>query len=129
MEPGVPFALLGAVQLLLIGAFLGLAAAGVLRRSVPGALVAAGSLLLMGIEVRTTPRLGVTASDNLALARAAGSLVLGAGLYTGGVGPRRTPTAVYGVVLPLAATAGPASFAAGATPTVPWNGWSGNRVE
>ncbi|MCU1595656.1 MAG: two-component system, OmpR family, phosphate regulon sensor histidine kinase PhoR, partial [Frankiales bacterium] len=115
MEPGVPFALLGAVQLLLIGALLGLAAAGLLRRSLPGALVAVASLLLAGIEVRTALRLGDPSSDGLALGRAAGSLVLAAGLWTGGLGTRRTPTAVYGVVLPLAATAGPASFAAGAS--------------
>ncbi len=112
MEPGVPFALLGAVQLLAIGALLGLVAAAALRRSLPGALVAVGALVLTGIEVRTALRLGVPTSDDLALARAAGALVLGAGLYTGGLGPRRPPPALYGVVVPLAASPGPATFAA-----------------
>jgi PAS domain S-box-containing protein len=114
MEPGVPFALLGAVQLLALGALLGLAAAGVLRRSLPGALMALGALILTALEVRTALRLGVPASDGLALGRAAGALVLGAGLYTGGLGPRRVPPILYGVVVPLAASPGPATFAAGA---------------
>jgi two-component system sensor histidine kinase VicK len=114
MEPGVPFALLGAVQLLLLAAFLGVAVAGALRRSVPGALVALGGLVLTAIEVRTALRLGVPSSDDLALARAAATLVVGAGLYTGGLGPRRLPTSLYGVVVPLAAAGGPSAFAAAA---------------
>ena len=112
MEPGVPFALLGAVQLLLVAACVGLAAAAGLRRSTAGALVALGALVLAAVEVRTALQLGVPASDDLALVRAAASLVLGAGLVTGGLGSRQTPTSAYGVVVPLAATGGPASFAA-----------------
>jgi PAS domain S-box-containing protein len=113
MEPGVPFALLGAVQLLLVGALAGLVAVGVLRRSTAGLLVATGAVVLGAVEVRTALRLGVPSSDDLALARAAGSLILAAGLYSGGLGPRRaTPAATYGVVVPLAAAGGPAAFAA-----------------
>ncbi|MCW2598350.1 MAG: two-component system, OmpR family, phosphate regulon sensor histidine kinase PhoR [Frankiales bacterium] len=115
MEPAVPFALLGAVQLLLIGAFVGLAAAALLRRSSAGVLVALGAAVLAAVEVRTALRLGVPGSDDLALARAAASLVLAAGLYSGGLGPRRLPSALYGVVVPLAAAGGPAAFAAGAS--------------
>ncbi|HUR51529.1 MAG TPA: ATP-binding protein [Mycobacteriales bacterium] len=121
MEPGVPFALLGAVQLLLVVSTLGVAASGWLRRSTPGALLALGALALAAVEIRTALRLGSPASDNLALARAAGSLALAAGLYGGGLG-RRTATATaaatttstptLGVVVPLAATGGPAAFAA-----------------
>ena len=113
MEPGVPFALLGAVQLLLIAACVGLAVAALARRSLPGALVAIGALALSAVEVRTALRLGVPASDDLALARAAASLLIGAGLCLGGLGPRRLPATMYGVVVPLAAAGGPAAFAAG----------------
>lgn len=112
MEPGVPFALLGAVQLLLIGAFLGLLAFGVLRRSAAGAVLALGALVLAGVEARTALRLGVPASDDLALLRAAGELLTAAGFFTGALASRRLPTSVYGVVAPLAATGGPAVFAA-----------------
>ncbi len=108
----MPFALLGAVQLLLIAACAVLAAASLLRRALPGAVVAAGAIALAAVEVRTGLQLGVPASDGLALIRAAASLVVAAGLLTGGLGPRRQPDGVYGVVIPLAATGGPAAFAA-----------------
>jgi two-component system sensor histidine kinase VicK len=114
MEPGVPFALVGAVQLLVIVAGTGLAVAGWLRRNGPGALVALGAMLLVAVEVRTALRLGTPMSDDLALLRAAASLLLAAGLYAGGLGPRRVPLSMFGVVVPLAATGGPAAFAAGA---------------
>jgi two-component system sensor histidine kinase VicK len=114
MEPGVPFALVGAVQLLVVVAAVGLAVAGWLRRSSPGALVALGGMLLVVVEVRTALRLGVPGSDDLALLRAAGSLALAAGLYGGALGPRRVPTSMLGVVVPLAATGGPSAFAAAA---------------
>ncbi len=113
MEPGVPFALLGAVQFLLIAAFLGLAAAAVGRRSFAGALVALGAGVLTAAEVATALRLGVPASDGLAVTRAAATLVVAGGLYTGGLGVRRVPTAAYGVVVPLAVAGGPAAFLAG----------------
>lgn len=112
MEPGVPFALLGAVQVLLVVAAVGLAVAAGLRRSAPGVLVAAGALLLAAVEARTALRLGVRSSDDLALARAAASLVMAAGLYTGGLGPRRVPGPMLGIVVPIGATGGPAAFAA-----------------
>jgi PAS domain S-box-containing protein len=112
MEPGVPFALVGAVQLLVVVAAVGLAVAGWLRRNGPGVLVSVGALVLVVVEVRTALRLGIPMSDDLALLRAAGSLVLAAGLYAGGLGPRRVPTAMLGVVVPLSATGGPSAFAA-----------------
>jgi PAS domain S-box-containing protein len=119
MEPGVPFALLGAVQLLLVVAALGAAAAGWLRGTAAGALVALGGLTLAIVEIRTALRLGVPTSDNLALARAAGSLVLAGGVYAGGLGRRgrrRAPSVApaMGVVVPLAAAGGPSAFAGGA---------------
>jgi two-component system sensor histidine kinase VicK len=111
MEPGVPFAILGAVQILLVVASVGMAAAGALRRTGPGVLVAVGGILLAAVEIRTTLQLGIIASDNLELARAGAALVLAAGLYSGGLGPRRVPTSMFGVVVPLAAAGGPAVFA------------------
>ncbi|MDP9181585.1 MAG: hypothetical protein M3P04_02255, partial [Actinomycetota bacterium] len=112
MEPGVPFALVGAVQLLVVVAGVGLGVAAALRRNGPGALVGLGAMVLVVVEVRTALRLGTPSSDNLALLRAAGSLVLAAGLYSGGLGSRRTPASMLGVVVPLAATGGPSVFAA-----------------
>src|SRR5690348_12363498 len=115
MEPGVPFALVGAVQLLAVVAGTGLGIAGLLgRRNAPGLLVGLGAFVLVFVEIRTALRLGVPTSDNLALARAAGSLVLAAGLYGGGLGGRRAQAPMLGVVVPLAATGGPSAFAAGA---------------
>ena len=115
MEPGVPFALLGAVQLLAIAAAVGLAAAAVLRRSLAGVVVALGGVGLAGVEIATALRLGDTGSDALALVRGTASLVLAAGLVAGGLGPRQVPTSMYGVVVPLAAAGGPASFAGAAS--------------
>jgi len=112
MEPGVPFALLGAVQVLLVVATAGLAAAAGLRRTTPGVVVAVGALVLAGVEIRTALRLGFPASDDLALLRAAATLMIGAGLWTGGLGRRRTPSSVFGIVVPLGATGGPSAFAA-----------------
>jgi two-component system sensor histidine kinase VicK len=112
MEPGVPFALLGAVEILLAVTAGALAASAALRRTAGGALVLVAALLLGAVEVRTALRLGVSGSENLALARAAAALLLAAGLYAGGLGPRRVPTSMFGVVVPLAATAGPSAFAA-----------------
>jgi two-component system sensor histidine kinase VicK len=111
MEPGVPFALLGAVQLLAIAAGIGLAAAALLRRTAPSFVVALGGLTLAAVEVDTALRLGDTTSDALALARIAGSLLLAVGLLTGGLGAARVPTSLYGVVVPLAAGTGPATLA------------------
>ena len=114
MEPAVPFALLGAVQLLAIAAGVGLAAAALLRRTVSGLVLAAGALLLTGAEVATALRLGDTASDGLLVLRGVAGLVVAAGLATGGLGRRQVPTSVYGVVLPLAGAAGTSAFAGAA---------------
>jgi two-component system sensor histidine kinase VicK len=114
MEPGVPFALLGAVQILVVVAGVGLAVAGWLRRTGPGTLVALGASVLVVVEVRTALRLGYAVSDDLALMRAAAMLLLAAGLYSGGLGPRRTPVVMAGVVVPLAAAPGPSAFAGAA---------------
>jgi hypothetical protein len=86
MEPGVPFALLGAVVLLSAAAWAALAGAATVVRGPRSAvlLVAAGTVVLLGIEVRTAVALGKGGGDDaLALARAAGLLLLGAGLYAG----------------------------------------------
>jgi PAS domain S-box-containing protein len=103
MEPGVPFALLGAVQVLLVVAGVGLAAAAALTRSSAGAVLAVGGALLAAVEVRTSLRVGVSASDGLALARAGALLLIAVGLYTGGLAERRLPLVLPGIVVPLAA--------------------------
>jgi two-component system sensor histidine kinase VicK len=112
MEPGVPFSLLGAVQLLLIAALGGLAVTALLRRSTSAGLIAVGAVLLAAVEVRTALRIGVPTSDTLALLRAAGGLLIGVGFLTGGLGSRTIPTSLYGVVVPLAAALGPSSLSA-----------------
>jgi two-component system sensor histidine kinase VicK len=115
MEPGVPFALLGAVQLLLVTSLGGLAAVAVVRRTGAGLLVLVACAVLVAVEVRTALRLGYASSDDLALARAAAAAGLAIGLYGGALG-RRAPatTPLLGVVVPLAAASGPALFSAGA---------------
>ncbi len=109
MEPGVPFALLGAVQLLLVAACAALAGAAAIRRTLPAAVVALGALLLAAVEVRTALQLGQLSSDGLALARAAALLLVATGLAAGGL-----PVRAYGVVVPLAAATSAALFSAGA---------------
>ncbi|MCU1591912.1 MAG: phosphate regulon sensor kinase PhoR [Frankiales bacterium] len=119
MEPGVPFALLGAVQLLLIAAWCALAAATLaLRRGrLAALLVVAGALVLAAVEVRTAVRFGFPRSDDLSVGRAAGALLLAAGLSAGAlrerVAERVEPVLLGGVVVPLASAPGPA-FLAGA---------------
>ncbi|MCU1586801.1 MAG: yycG 3, partial [Frankiales bacterium] len=115
MEPGVPFSLMGAVQLLAVAACAGLAVSALLRRSFPSFLIGVGALVLAAVQVRTALQLGVPSSDDMMLARSAGALLIGAGFMTGGLGTRLIPSSLYGVVVPLAAAAGPAFFAAGAT--------------
>jgi PAS domain S-box-containing protein len=120
MEPGVPFALLGTVVLLAAASWAALAGTvAVLRGSrVGAALVAAGALVLVGLEVRTALLIGQGGDDDLALARAAGLLLLAAGLYAGALTrtPRRPPTAASaaGVVVPLGAAPGVAVLGAAA---------------
>ncbi|MCW2616051.1 MAG: hypothetical protein JWN08_3045, partial [Frankiales bacterium] len=75
MEPGVPFALLGAVVLLAVAAWVGLAGVA-LGRARPGRppalLLAGGALVLAGVEVATAVDFGQTSSDLLPTTRAAG---------------------------------------------------------
>ena len=117
MTPGVPFALLGAAELLLIAAWCGLAGTAVaLRRGrVAALLVVLGALVLAGVEVRTALRFGQPTSDDLAIGRAAGALLLAAGLNAGAlrerVATRVGPEALAGVVVPLASAPGPALLA------------------
>ncbi|MDT7538270.1 MAG: two-component system, OmpR family, phosphate regulon sensor histidine kinase PhoR [Actinomycetota bacterium] len=118
MEPGVPFALLGAVQLLLIAAWCALAGTAIaLRRGrVATILVVLGALVLAAVEVRTALRFGQLRSDDLAVGRAAGALLLAAGFGSGALRERpesRVPPAALGIIVPLAAAPGPA-FLAGA---------------
>jgi PAS domain S-box-containing protein len=124
MEPGVPFALLGAVQLLLIAAWCALAGTAVaLRRGRVGTLlVLLGALLLAAVEVRTALRFGQIRSDDLAVARAAGALLLAAGFGAGALRERAgarvpAPEALAGIIVPLASAPGPA-FLAGACTAV-----------
>ena len=111
MEPGVPFALLGGVQLVLVAAFTALAGAAALRRSLAGFVVALGALVIAAAEIRTALQLGVVSSDPLMLLRAAGYLLLVVGLVTGGLGRRVLPSRLHGVVIPLAATGSATAFA------------------
>src|SRR5437763_905608 len=119
MEAGVPFALLGAVQLLLVAAWCALAGTAVaLRRGrFAAGLVAVGALVLAAVEVRTALRFGQPRSDDLAVARAAGALLLAAGLNAGALRTRiESPAlALAGVVVPLASAPPPAFLAAGCT--------------
>src|SRR4051812_32389579 len=117
MEPGVPFALLGGVQLLLIAAWCALAGTAVaLRRGrIATLLVVVGALLLAAVEVRTALLFGQIRSDDLAVARAAGALLLAAGFGAGALRERlepRLPEAFAGVIIPLASAPGPAFLAA-----------------
>ncbi len=124
MAPAVPFALLGVVELLAVAGWLALAAAALSRAGRrPGAaplLVAAGALVLSGVEVRTAAASGSAASDVLPLVRAAGALLLGGGLGLGALrrpAPARRPdaglavVALPGVVAPLSSGLAPALLA------------------
>jgi hypothetical protein len=91
MEPGVPFALLGAVVLLSVAAWAGLAVTALVRARNgrgPALLVAAGGLVLAVVESVTGTALGSDGSDLLPPARTAGLLLLGAGLYAGALARR-----------------------------------------
>ncbi len=123
MEPGVPFALLGGVVLLAASAWIGIAAAAMAlarrRGTGPGAalVLTVGAVVLAGVEIVTATRFGDPTSDYLPLTRAAGLLLLAAGLYAGALALRpRTPSIadvpVPGVVVPLAAAPASAALAA-----------------
>ncbi len=114
MEPGVPFALLGAVELLTVAAWIVLAVAGIgLSRGAVVARVLAplmtGALLLAAVAAGTGLLLGTASSNVLTLLRAAGLIGVGVGLYAGALGARRDrplPDGA-GVVIPLTAGAAP----------------------
>ena len=125
MEPGVPFALHGAVVLLAVAAWVGLAAAALARSGWragtrgPALVLTGGALVLAVVETVTATGFGRSSSDLLPLARTAGLLLLGAGLYAGAfarrsTGRRAAVPSVSGVVVPLAAMPGPAALAAAA---------------
>lgn len=110
MEPGVPFALLGTVELLTAAAWvvLAVAALGLSRRDGSGSAAVAlvlGSLLLAGVATGTGLLVGTASSDLLSLLRALGLALVVAGLYAGALAgrPYRPGPVAAGVVVPLAA--------------------------
>src|SRR4051812_45229500 len=119
MEPGVPFALLGCVQLLSVASWVALAGAALaLRRGRFAVFLAVtGSLVLAGAEGATALRFGDTTSDTLAGGRPARGLLLRAGLLNGALGPGTTTpvAAAPGVIVPLAAAPAPALLAGAST--------------
>ncbi|MCW2679301.1 MAG: hypothetical protein JWM62_702, partial [Frankiales bacterium] len=75
MAPGVPFALLGAVALLAVAAWAGLAATALVRTRagrLPALLVLAGGVVLTVVETVTATRFGNGSSELLQSSRAAG---------------------------------------------------------
>ncbi len=122
MEPGVPFALLGAVVLLAVAAWVGLGVVALARSSAgrgPAVLLAVGGLVLATVEVLTATGFGRPRSDLLPTARAAGLLLLAAGLYAGALARRMRREPVLdargaAVVVPLASAPLPAVLAAAA---------------
>jgi PAS domain S-box-containing protein len=130
MQPGVPFPLVGGVLLLAVVGWAALAVAAVAVRGRPrtaAALLCAGAAVLVVVETVTATTFGDPSSDPLALARAAGLLLVAAGLSGGaltGPGADDAPPAGAGptgagpvaaapaVVVPLAAGPAPAALAA-----------------
>lgn len=104
MEPGVPYPLLGGVELLAVAAWLGLAGtAGAGRfRSRSAPLLVLGALILAATDAATAIRFGVPSSPLLAGLRAGGFLLVAAGLLTGNLA-RATSGAAVAVVVPLGA--------------------------
>jgi two-component system, OmpR family, sensor histidine kinase VicK len=114
MEPGVPFALLGAVALLAVAGWAGVAATALVRSTsgrLPALLVLTGGLVLAVVDTVTAQRFGRESSDLLAQVRAAGLLLLAGGLYAGALARRPAPLDAAGVVVPLAAAPAPAALA------------------
>lgn len=118
MSPGVPFALLGVVLLLSVAAWTGLAAAVVVsggRTRVAAALVVTGVGLLVATDVLTASRSGSSSSDALALARAAGLLLVAGGLGAGRLSSAAPEVSgAAGIVVPLGASLRPAAATGGA---------------
>src|SRR5687767_9787978 len=98
MEPGVPFALLGAVVLLAVAGWIGLAATAVVRAGlahggrVPAAVLLVGGLSLGAVETATAYDFGRDSSDLLPVLRAVGLLLVAGGLWGGALS--RRPRAV-----------------------------------
>ena len=122
MEPGVPFALVGAVLLLAVAAWASLAAAclAVASRSrTAAALCVTGAAVLVVAETVTATRFGQGDDDGLLLVRAAGLLLVAAGLYSGALvrsgraaGASPADAGAAAVVVPLGAAPAPAVVAA-----------------
>lgn len=137
MEPGVPFALLGAVQLLALAGWAGLAGAAIARRGrrAPGLampVLLAGAVLLLVADGGTALAFDRSADDGLAVLRAGGLFLVAVGLFLGALRPQESPArqprppspaappamlsvvalpavvALPGVVVPLGASATPA---------------------
>jgi PAS domain S-box-containing protein len=122
VEPAVPFALLGVVQLLSVAGWLGVAGASTfprLRRPGTPAFVA-GCLALAAADAATALLFGEASSAILALLRAGGLILVAGGLFGGAMQAPRMPAhavalsagSVAGVVVPLGAPVAP-SVAAG----------------
>ncbi|HVA59422.1 MAG TPA: ATP-binding protein [Mycobacteriales bacterium] len=112
MEPAVPFALLGVVQLLALAGWLGLAAAALFPRLWRPAtpVFVAGALMLAVAEGFTVADFGAASSRLIPVLRAVGFALLALGLAAGVPQPRTlraapsvAPAGVLGVVAPLGA--------------------------
>ncbi len=109
----MPFALLAAVQLVAVAAWVALACGALVagRRQPAAPLAAGGALLLAGVEAYTGSDLGVAASPGAAWLRALGAALLVAGLLGGAPGVRRATASADApalAVAPLAAAGLPA---------------------
>jgi PAS domain S-box-containing protein len=119
MDAAVPFALVAAVQLLALAAWLGLAVAGgaVAYRRDARTLLVAGGCLVAASHGLTGALLGDAGGDFFALLRAAGYALVAFSVPGLAVAPRREPSGAAGhappaaVVVPLGAAAGPAGIA------------------
>ena len=125
MEPGVPFALLGTVALLATAAWTALAGAGLVRAARrgggqgPALLLTVGGVVLIFADVSTALRFGVASSDELALVRAGGALLLASALALGALRDSTTDKVAVppqlgglgGLVVPLAAAPVPSALA------------------
>src|SRR4051812_33300067 len=99
MAPAVPFALLGAVQLVAVAVWLGFAGAvcfpTLRRRTTP--LVVAGALSMAVADALTALRLSSATSDGIAELRLVGLALLAIGLTLGTLRPR-VPLALPAIV-------------------------------
>lgn len=129
MQPGVPFALLAATELLAVTALLGLGAVGFVRplRGSGSAVALGGAVIVAVCEVITGASLTLTTSDQLVWGRTAGWLLLAAGFVLiqrrqVRAQPRMLSLAPLGAALPpvlAAAAAGLAAAGAAARLRIP----------